>query len=77
MSGDSHSYQQPHKKKEEETDLLVSERPKVTTVAVNTGITAASIDVPSDNSGPSGPEEKQEFIKRDNEDSKVLLQLIE
>lgn len=72
MSGDSPAYQ-ANKKKEEETDLLVPERPKVTTVAVNTGITAASIDIASDGSGPAHTEEKQEFIKHDPEDSKVKL----
>lgn len=70
MSGDSPSYQLPHKKKEEETDLLVAERPKVTTVAVNTGITAASIDLPSEEPGKT--EEKQEFIRRDREENKVF-----
>ncbi|XP_028171969.1 uncharacterized protein LOC114361192 [Ostrinia furnacalis] len=69
MSGDSPAYQ-PQKKKEEETDLLVPERPKVTTVAVNTGITAASIDIASDGSGPVQPEEKQEFIKHNPEETK-------
>lgn len=66
MSGDSPDYQ-PHKKKEEET-LLVPERAKLASVAVNTGITAANIDIPPDSSGPANPEEKQEFIRRDTED---------
>ncbi|CAG9782123.1 unnamed protein product [Diatraea saccharalis] len=68
MSGDSSDHQS-HKKKEEET-LLVPERAKHTAVAVNTGITAASIDMPPDGSGSADPEEKHEFIKHDSEESK-------
>ncbi|CAH0402161.1 unnamed protein product [Chilo suppressalis] len=68
MSGDSSEYQS-NKKKEEES-LLVPERAKLTSVAVNTGITAASIDMPPDGLNSANPEEKQEFIKHDSEESK-------
>ncbi|XP_075990819.1 uncharacterized protein LOC142986283 isoform X2 [Anticarsia gemmatalis] len=68
MSGDSPDFK-PHKKKEEETDLLMPDktRPPITTIAA-AGTAVASSEVPTDST--EKPEEKQEFIKRDKEETK-------
>ncbi|KAJ8737767.1 hypothetical protein PYW08_000362 [Mythimna loreyi] len=72
MSGDSPDFQ-PHKKKEEETDLLMPDRTKVPIASIATAGTAlGASEVPSDSTAVGNADEKQEFIQRhDNkEDSK-------
>lgn len=70
MSGDSPDFK-PHKKKEEETDLLMPDRSKAPVASIAT----ASAEIPTDSSEKS--EEKQEFIQRDKEDTKVRILWIE
>nr|XP_021192486.2 uncharacterized protein LOC110377794 isoform X2 [Helicoverpa armigera] len=66
MSGDSPDFQ-PHKKKEEETDLLMPERTKVPIASIAAAGTAVGAsDVPSDSTGNA--EEKQEFIRHDSKE---------
>ncbi|KAH9637328.1 hypothetical protein HF086_006972 [Spodoptera exigua] len=68
MSGDSPDYQ-PHKKKEEETDLLMPERTKAPIASIATAGTAlATTDVTSDSTVTGNAEEKQEFIRHDKKD---------
>ncbi|KAJ8737044.1 hypothetical protein PYW07_000315 [Mythimna separata] len=72
MSGDSPDFQ-PHKKKEEETELLMPDRTKVPIASIATAGTAVGAsEVPSDSTAVGNADEKQEFIQRhDNkEDSK-------
>lgn len=71
MSGDSPDFQ-PHKKKEEETDLLMPERTKAPIASIATAGTAlGASDVPLDSTATGNAEEKQEFIRHDKkEDSK-------
>lgn len=68
MSGDSPDFKPP-KKKEEETDLLMPERSKAPITISTAGSAVLPADVPTDSS--EKPEEKQEFIKRDPEETKV------
>lgn len=74
MSGDSPDFQ-PHKKKEEETDLLMPERTKAPIASIATAGTALSAsEMPSDSTATENAEEKQEFIRHDKkEDSKVSV----
>ncbi|XP_022835820.1 uncharacterized protein LOC111363243 [Spodoptera litura] len=68
MSGDSPDYQL-HKKKEEETDLLMPERTKAPITSIATaGSALAATEVPSDSTVTGKPEEKQEFIRHDKKD---------
>lgn len=73
MSGDSPDFQ-PHKKKEEETDLLMPERTKAPIASITTAGTAlGASEVPGDSTATNA-EEKQEFIRHDKmEESKVSL----
>lgn len=67
MSGDSPDFK-PLKKKEEETDLLMPGKSKAPVTIAADPSTAALPDVPTDSTEKA--EEKQEFIRRDREDTK-------
>ena len=71
MSGDSPDFQ-PHRKKEEETDLLMPKVPAASIAAAGTALGAS--DVTSDGTATGNAEEKQEFIRHDKkEDTKVSV----
>lgn len=73
MSGDSPDFQ-PHRKKEEETDLLMPKAPAASIAATGTAVGAS--DVPTDSTATENAEEKQEFIRHDKkEDSKVSIHI--
>lgn len=77
MSGDS-PHPQPFKKKEEETNLLILERPKgPIATAASAGAAVATIEAVQETTEAKNPEgkedneEKQEFLKYNKEDDKV------
>lgn len=79
MSGDSPAHL-PFKKKEDETTLLVSDRPLgPIATAASAGAVVASVEPPKSEKteveSSDEKAEKQEFIRYDKEDSKVMFQL--
>ncbi|CAH0578041.1 unnamed protein product [Chrysodeixis includens] len=68
MSGDSPDFQ-PHKKKEEETDLLMPERTKAPIASIaSVGTAVGAPEAPTDSTATGNTEEKQEFIRHDNKE---------